>query len=247
MKILEIKNLIVAAGEKVILDDISFDINEGESVVIMGPNGSGKSTLANVLMGHPNYSVLAGEIIFKTKNIVDLKPEERAAMGMFLAFQEPREISGLELFPFLFDSSKSLSKAKKKEAESVFAFKDRLDTELNNLSVKDDWSNRHLNQDFSGGEKKKSELLQLALTNPDLAIFDEIDSGLDVDALEIAGQAIKRFKDNNKTLLVVTHYQRVLKYIQPDKVIVMAKGKIVASGGVELANRLEKEGFNSFN
>lgn len=247
MKILEIKNLIVAAGEKVILDDISFDINEGESVVIMGPNGSGKSTLANVLMGHPNYSVLAGEIIFKTKNIVDLKPEERAAMGMFLAFQEPREISGLELFPFLFDSSKSLSKAKKKEAESVFAFKDRLDTELNNLSVKDDWSNRHLNQDFSGGEKKKSELLQLALTNPDLAIFDEIDSGLDVDALEIAGQAIKRFKDNNKTLLVVTHYQRVLKYIQPDKVIVMAKGKIVASGGVELATRLEKEGFNAFN
>ena len=247
MKILEIKNLIVAAGEKVILDNISFDISKGESVVIMGPNGSGKSTLANVLMGHPHYSVLSGEIIFKEKNIIDLKPEERAAMGMFLTFQEPREISGLELFPFLFDSSKSLLQAKKKELESVFAFKNRLDAELQNLKVVDDWSNRHLNQDFSGGEKKKSELLQLALTDPDLAIFDEIDSGLDVDALEVAGQAIKRFKDNNKTLLIVTHYQRVLKYVQPDKVIVMAKGKIVANGEAGLASRLEKEGFNSFN
>lgn len=247
MKILEIKNLQVKAGEKLILNDISFSINEGESVVIMGPNGSGKSTLANVLMGHPAYQVASGEIIFKGKNIVAMKPEDRAALGMFLAFQEPREIAGLELFPFLFDATKSLAKARGQEPETVFAFKDRLDQELDNLNIKDDWSERQLNQDFSGGEKKKSELLQLALNNPDLAIFDEIDSGLDVDALEAAGQAIKVFKDRKKTILAVTHYQRVLKYIEPDLVIVMSKGKIVSQGGADLAARLEKDGFSSFN
>lgn len=247
MKILEIKNLQVKAGEKLILDDISFSINEGESVVIMGPNGSGKSTLANVLMGHPAYQVVSGEIIFKGKNIVEMKPEDRAALGMFLAFQEPREIAGLELFPFLFDATKSLAKAREKEVETVFAFKDRLDQELDNLNIKDDWSERQLNQDFSGGEKKKSELLQLALSDPDLAIFDEIDSGLDVDALEAAGKAIKSFRDSKKTILAVTHYQRVLKYIEPDLVIVMSRGKIVSQGGADLAARLEKEGFSSFN
>lgn len=246
MKILEIKNLKVAAGEKVILHNISFSINEGESVVIMGPNGSGKSTLANVLMGHPDYQVLGGEIIFKGKNITDAKPEERAQAGLFLSFQEPREIAGLELFPFLFDSYKSLRAAKGEKEESVFAFKDKLDEELNRLGIKDNWSSRQLNQDFSGGEKKKSELLQLALAQPDLAIFDEIDSGLDVDALEVAGQAIKRFKEAKKSLLAVTHYQRVLKYIKPDLVIVMSQGKIVEQGGAELAARLEQEGFAQF-
>jgi Fe-S cluster assembly ATP-binding protein len=246
MKILEIKNLKVAAGEKVILHNINFNINEGESVVIMGPNGSGKSTLANVLMGHPDYQVLEGEIIFKGKNITDAKPEERAQAGLFLSFQEPREIAGLELFPFLFDSYKSLSTAKGEKEESVFAFKDKLDEELNRLGIKDDWSSRQLNQDFSGGEKKKSELLQLALAQPDLAIFDEIDSGLDVDALEVAGQALKRFKEAKKSLLAVTHYQRVLKYIKPDLVIVMSQGKIVEQGGAELAARLEQEGFSQF-
>ncbi|MDX9779027.1 MAG: Fe-S cluster assembly ATPase SufC [Patescibacteria group bacterium] len=246
MKILEIKNLKVAAGEKVILHNINFNINEGESVVIMGPNGSGKSTLANVLMGHPDYQVLEGEIIFKGKNITDAKPEERAQAGLFLSFQEPREIAGLELFPFLFDSYKSLRTAKGEKEESVFAFKDKLDEELNRLGIKDDWSSRQLNQDFSGGEKKKSELLQLALAQPDLAIFDEIDSGLDVDALEVAGQALKRFKEAKKSLLAVTHYQRVLKYIKPDLVIVMSQGKIVEQGGAELAARLEQEGFSQF-
>lgn len=246
MKILEVKNLKVAAGDKVILHDISFDISEGESVVIMGPNGSGKSTLANVLMGHPDYQVLSGDIIFKGKNITDAKPEDRAGAGLFLSFQEPREIAGLELFPFLFDSYKSLRSARGEKEESVFAFKEKLDNELKRLGIKDDWSSRQLNQDFSGGEKKKSELLQLALAQPDLVIFDEIDSGLDVDALEVAGQAIKRFKEEKKSLLAVTHYQRVLKYIKPDLVIVMSSGKIVERGGAELAARLEKKGFSQF-
>lgn len=246
MKILEVKNLKVAAGDKIILHDISFSINEGESLVIMGPNGSGKSTLANVLMGHPDYQVLAGKIIFKNKNITEAKPEERARAGLFLTFQEPREIAGLELFPFLFDSYKSMRLARKEKEESVFVFKERLDNELELLGIKDDWSSRQLNQDFSGGEKKKSELLQLALAKPDLVIFDEVDSGLDVDALEIAGQAIKRFKKKKKSLLAVTHYQRVLKYIKPDLVIVMSQGRIVERGGEELAIRLEKEGFSQF-
>lgn len=245
MNILEVKNLKVAAGDKLILDGISFNIAEGESVVIMGPNGSGKSTLALVLMGHPDYQIKSGQIIFKGQDISEAKPEERAAAGLFLAFQEPREIAGLELFPFLFDSYKSLRTARKQETGSVFSFKKELDQELEALQVHTDWSSRQLNQDFSGGEKKKSELLQLALAKPSLAVFDEIDSGLDVDALEVAGQAIKRFKNDKTSLLAVTHYQRVLKYIKPDRVLVMAKGKIVKSGGPELAAQLEKEGFSS--
>ncbi len=246
MTILEVKNLKVSAGKKMILNGLSFSLAQGESLVVMGPNGSGKSTLANVLMGHPDYEVKSGQIIFKGKDITEAKPEERAAAGLFLSFQEPREIMGLEFFPFLFDAYKSLNKNKGKKEESVFSFKDKLDKEIEKLHIKDDWSDRQLNQDFSGGEKKKSELLQLALANPDLAILDELDSGLDVDALEVAGQAIKRFKKKNKSLLVVTHYQRILKYIKPDKVLVMANGKIKESGGPELAARLEKEGFKAF-
>lgn len=244
MKILEVKNLKVSAGEKIILNNLSFSINAGESVIIMGPNGSGKSTLANVLMGHPDYEIISGEIIFKGKKITNYKPEERAKAGMFLSFQEPREIMGLELFPFLFDSYKSLQLNKNKKSSSVFTFKKKLDSEIANLKINEDWSDRQLNQDFSGGEKKKSELLQLALANPDLAILDEIDSGLDVDALKIAGEAIKRFKNKNKSLLVVTHYQRILQYIKPDRVLVMANGKIIKTGGPELAKKLEEEGFN---
>ena len=247
MNILEVKNLKVSAGKKMILNGLSFSLAQGESLVVMGPNGSGKSTLANVLMGHPDYEVKSGQIIFKGKDITEAKPEERASAGLFLSFQEPREIAGLEFFPFLFDTYKSLNKNKGKKEESVFIFKDKLDKEIEKLNIKDDWSGRQLNQDFSGGEKKKSELLQLALANPDLAILDELDSGLDVDALEVAGQAIKRFKKKNKSLLVVTHYQRILKYIKPDKVLVMAGGKIKESGGPELAARLEKEGFKAFN
>lgn len=245
MDLLTVKNLSVSAGDKEILHELNFSVALGESVVIMGPNGSGKSTLANVLMGHPDYQITSGQIIFQGKDITSAKPEERAAAGLFLAFQEPREIAGLELFPFLFDAYKSLQIARGQKADSVFTFKTRLDDELAALDIKSDWSNRQLNQDFSGGEKKKAELLQLALANPVLAIFDEIDSGLDVDALEIAGKAIQRFKNDKNSLLAVTHYQRVLKYIKPDRVLVMSKGRIAQSGGPELAARLEKEGFAS--
>jgi Fe-S cluster assembly ATP-binding protein len=243
--ILEVHDLCVFAGEKQILDKVSFFIGVGESVAIMGRNGSGKSTLANVLMGHPAYRVASGRIVFQGNDITEAKPEERAAAGLFLAFQESREIAGLDLYPFLFDAHRAIRTGRGQTVEDVMQFKERLDKEVANLEIKSDWTQRYLNQDFSGGEKKKSELLQLSLAEPSLAILDEIDSGLDVDALEVAGQAIERFKSHGTSVLAVTHYNRILKYINPDKVIVMSGGKVARTGGPELAKQLESDGFNS--
>lgn len=245
MNILEINNLTVTAHDKLILDDVSFVLAEGESLAIMGPNGSGKSTLTKVLLGHPDYLVTSGTILFKGQDILKLKPEERAVAGLFLSFQEPREISGLDLFSFLFDAYRALQDARGKEKISVFDFKTILDAELDALQVKGDWSNRQVNAGFSGGEKKKAELLQLALAEPTLAILDEIDSGLDVDALVIAGDAISRAKAKGTSFLVVTHYRRVLDYVKPDKVLVLSGGKVAAFGGPELAEKFESEGFTS--
>ena len=241
--ILEIKNLSVEAGGKKILNKLNLTVKNGEICVIMGPNVSGKSTLVNTLMGHPDYKVVSGQIIFNKINITKRKPEERAALGLFMTFQAPREIAGLDFYPFLFDAYKSLQTARKKPAADVFAFKPWLDKEVALLKISSDWSNRNLNQGFSGGEKKKSEMLQLALFKPTFAIFDEVDSGLDVDAMEVVGQAIKRFKTPKTTALIVTHYQKILKYLKPGKVVVMHGGKIIKSGGYKLALQLEKEGF----
>lgn len=243
MNILEIKNLVVYAGEKIILDDISLTLKKGEVLAIMGPNGSGKSTLANVLMGHPAYRVASGQIIFQGQDITDKKPEERAALGLFLVFQSPREVAGIELYPFLFDAYKSLQVARTQMTDNVFVFKKKLDKAQRSLKVGADWNKRYLNQGFSGGEKKKSEMLQLALFKPSLAIFDEVDSGLDVDALKVVGAAMSRFKTTQTSALIVTHYQRILKYLPPDRVIVLNKGKIVAQGGASLVKKLEREGF----
>lgn len=241
--ILAIKNLSVTVGSKKILDRLNLTVKAGEVCVVMGPNGSGKSTLVNTLMGHPDYQVSSGLIIFNNINITHKKPEERAALGLFMTFQQPREIAGLDFYPFLFDAYKSLQAARRKPAASVFEFKPQLDEEIKLLKISSDWSNRNLNQGFSGGEKKKSEMLQLALLKPIFAIFDEIDSGLDIDALEVVGQAIKRFKNSKNSALIVTHYQRILKHIKPDKVVVLNGGKIIKSGDYKLALRLEKEGF----
>ncbi len=243
MNILVIKNLSVSVEGKQILNDVSLTLKKGEATVIMGPNGSGKSTLSNILMGHPAYKIDSGQIIFNGTDITELKPEERAALGLFLAWQQPREISGIDFYPFLFDAYKSLRAARQKSVPTVFSFKKKLDKEIKALHIKEDWSRRYLNQGFSGGEKKKAEMLQLALAEPLLAIFDEIDSGLDVDALKIVGRAMARFKKKEQSALIVTHYLRILKYLKPDKVIVMSQGRVVASGGPELAVRLEKDGF----
>ncbi len=241
--ILEIKNLSVNIKNKKILKNINLVIKTGEICVIMGPNGSGKSTLAKVLMGHPDYKISSGQIIFKGHNITKKKPEERAALGLFMTFQSPREIAGLDFYPFLFDAYKALQLARRKPAMDVFDFKPQLDRELDLLKISADWSNRNLNQGFSGGEKKKSEMLQLALLKPSLAIFDEIDSGLDVDALETVSQALKRFKTAKTSALIITHYQKILKYVRPQKVIVIDQGEIVKRGTYRLALKLEQEGF----
>lgn len=243
MNILEIKNLKVAVGEKIILDDVSLTIKDGETCLIMGPNGSGKSTLSSVIMGHPAYQVLSGQILFRDQDITMMKPEERARLGLFMSFQQPREVSGVDFYSFLFDAYKEICTARSDIAVDAFDFRGLLDEELARLNINSDWSDRSLNQGFSGGEKKKAEMLQLAMLHPKLAIFDEIDSGLDVDALEVVGLALARFKKPTTSALIVTHYQRILKYIKPDSVLVMSAGKIVASGGADLAERLEREGF----
>ena len=243
MNILEINNLTVSVEGKLILDDVSLSIKAGEICLIMGPNGSGKSTLASVIMGHPTYKIESGQILFRDSDITNIKPEERALLGLFMSFQQPREISGVDFYSFLFDAYKAVCAARGETPEDAFDFRGLLDEELQRLKIDSDWSDRSLNQGFSGGEKKKAEMLQLAMLRPKFAIFDEIDSGLDVDALEVVGQALERFKTPETSALIVTHYQRILKYIKPDLVLVMSQGKIVASGGADLAERLEREGF----
>ncbi|NCO00167.1 Fe-S cluster assembly ATPase SufC [Candidatus Falkowbacteria bacterium] len=243
MNTLEVKHLTVKVGDKKILDDVSLVIKKGKTCVVMGPNGSGKSTLSNVLMGHPSYEVISGKIIFNGKDITKKKAEERAALGMFMTFQSPREIVGVDFYPFLFDTYKFLQTARKEKALSVFEFKKKMDKEIAALKITDDWSQRCLNQGFSGGEKKKAEMLQLAIFKPSFVIFDEIDSGLDVDALKVVGRAMKKFKKSDTSALIVTHYLRILQEIEADQVIVMSAGKIIQIGGPELAHRLEKEGF----
>lgn len=242
--ILEIKNLSVKAGDKLILDNISFKVATGQTVLILGPNGSGKSTLANVIMGNPNYQIISGKIIFAGTDISQAKPEQRAALGLFLSFQEPRVISGLELFPFLFDAHKNLRQAQKRQSPSVFSFKTKIDKELANLKVKEDWSKRYLNEGFSGGEKKKSELLQLALSNPRLALLDEIDSGLDLDALEIAISAISRYKKASKTLILISHSKQIWQELKPDLVLLLSSGRLVKTGGQKLAEEIALSGFS---
>ena len=246
MNLLELKNLKVRAGERLILDDISLSLKAGRVCVIMGPNGSGKSTLANVVMGHPAYKIESGSIIYKDADITDFPPEERAAQGIFMSFQQPREIAGVDYYPFLFEAYKSLCLARQLEPDDVFTFKKNLQERLADLRIDGDWSDRGLNCGFSGGEKKKSEMLQLALLNPELAIFDEIDSGLDVDALDVVGRAIREFVGAGKSVIIVTHYQRILKYVPADQVLVLVQGKVVAAGGRELAARLEDQGFSEF-
>ena len=242
--ILEIKNLSVSVGHKTLLKKINLKIKQASIVVVMGPNGSGKSTLANTIMGHPDYKVTSGQIIFQGQDITHKKPEERAALGLFLSFQNPREIAGVDFYPFLFDTYKTLQEQRRQPAANVFEFRPWLDQEADLLKISLDWSERSLNQGFSGGEKKKSEMLQLALFRPKMAILDEIDSGLDVDALNIVGQAIKRFKTTKTSALIVTHYQKILKYVKADEVIVIFQGKIVKRGDYKLARLLEKQGFS---
>lgn len=245
--LLDIKNLEVAIDGKAILKGVNLTINEGEVHTLMGPNGSGKSTLSNVIMGHPKYKVTKGDIFYKGKSILKMEAHERALIGIFLAFQYPKEIAGVTLEEFLLAAyrAKQAHLDPGKPPILVFRFKKMLKEAMAELKMSEDFAERFLNHGFSGGEKKKAEALQMAILQPELAVMDETDSGLDVDALKtITANINKVMRKREKTgVLIVTHYQRILKHLEPDYVHVMKDGRIVKSGGPKLAHELEEKGY----
>jgi len=236
---LEVRDLRVEVEGKAILKGIDLVVPQGEVHAIMGPNGSGKSTLANVIMGRPGYTVTAGEIFFKGQDIMKLKPDQRAQLGLFLAFQYPTEIPGVSVVNFL----RSAYNAVKGDQISALAFRKRMKEKMAILGVEDAMVARYVNQGFSGGEKKKNEILQLAVLEPDIAILDETDSGLDIDSLKAVANGVQQLIGPNLGVLLITHYQRILNYITPDRIHVMMDGRIVLSGGPELAVQLEQKGY----
>ncbi len=241
MKSLEIQNLHVSVGAKEIVKNFSLTILPGEMHAIMGPNGSGKSTLANTLMGHPKYTVTAGSIILDGENITALSPEKRAKKGLFLSQQYPPEIAGVTLANFLRVAKNSLTG----ENANPLTFYHELVATMNTLNMPADFASRHLNTGFSGGEKKRAEILQLLLLNPTYTILDETDSGLDVDALRIVAEGINRFRSPEKGILLITHYNRILEYVVPDFVHIMKDGVIIESGSKDLAKKIEKSGYTN--
>lgn len=241
---LEIKDLFAKIDDKEILKGINLDIKPGEVHAIMGPNGAGKSTLANVLSGRDSYEITNGTINFKQQDIAELSPEERSHLGMFLSFQYPVEIPGVSNVNFL----KSIVNAKRKahglDEVNAMDFLKQVKARVKDVNIDDDLLYRSVNEGFSGGEKKRNEILQMLMLNPDLVILDEADSGLDIDAMKIVANGVNKLRDKNHSFLIITHYQRLLDYITPDYVHVLARGKIVKSGGKELAYELEEKGYN---
>jgi Fe-S cluster assembly ATP-binding protein len=236
---LEIEGLHASVEGKEILKGIDLTVRQGEVHALMGPNGSGKSTLANVLLGRPGYVVTAGRIRYKGEDILGLSPDKRAQRGLFLAFQYPTEIPGVSVVNFL----RTAYKAVKGEEISALAFRKHMKEKMNLLGVEDDMVRRYVNQGFSGGEKKKNEVLQLAVLEPEIAVLDETDSGLDIDSLKAVATGVDKLIGPNLGVLLITHYQRILNYIAPDHVHVMMGGRIVKSGGPELAHELEEKGY----
>jgi Fe-S cluster assembly ATP-binding protein len=236
---LEIEDLHVEVEGKEILKGIDLTVRQGEVHALMGPNGSGKSTLAQVLMGRTSYRVTRGAVRFRGEDITKWTADKRAQHGLFLAFQYPTEIPGVSVVNFL----RSAYKAAKGEQISALAFRKRLKEKMNLLGVEDQMVARYVNQGFSGGEKKKNEVLQLAVLEPDIAILDETDSGLDIDSLKAVATGVQQLIGPDLGILLITHYQRILNYITPDRIHVMMDGKIVLSGGPELAHELERKGY----
>lgn len=256
----QLKNLSIEIEGKPIVHGLSLAINPGEIHAVMGPNGSGKSTLANTIMGHPKYTVTGGEILIDGENLVPLKAHKRAQKGIFLAFQYPKEIPGVSVSSFLQMAVKAVQKARMERPSGALLssraearpsekeitpleFRKLLRTHLNELSLDSKFMNRYMNEGFSGGEKKKMEILQMALLEPRLAILDETDSGLDVDALKIVSEGIQKLASPKRAILLITHYQRILHYVKPHFVHIMMDGRIVKSGTYELAKRVELEGY----
>jgi Fe-S cluster assembly ATP-binding protein len=247
MATLEIKNLHVSVetdqGPKEILKGVDLVIRSGETHAVMGPNGSGKSTLAYSIAGHPKYEVTKGEILLDGEDVLEMSVDERARAGLFLAMQYPVEIPGVSVSNFLRTAKTALSG----EAPALRQWVGDLKTAMNNLRMDSDFTERNVNEGFSGGEKKRHEILQLELLKPKIAILDETDSGLDVDALKVVSEGVNRAKENSDLgVLMITHYTRILRYIKPDHVHVFVAGRIAEQGGPELADRLEAEGYDRF-
>jgi Fe-S cluster assembly ATP-binding protein len=243
MDMLKIDNLHASVAGKEILKGLSLDVKPGEVHAIMGPNGAGKSTLGNILAGREGYEVTAGSVAFEGKPLLELEPEERAAAGVFLAFQYPVEIPGVNNTYFLRAALNAQRKARGEPELDSMQFLKRVREKLAVLHLKDELLHRGVNEGFSGGEKKRNEIFQLALLEPKLAILDETDSGLDIDALKSVADGVNALRDAHRSFLVITHYQRLLDYIQPDFVHVLADGRIVESGGPALALELEQHGY----
>ncbi len=240
---IEIKGLHVSVEDNEILKGIELTIRAGEVHAIMGPNGSGKSTLANVIAGRPGYQITSGSILYKGENILEYEPDLRARKGIFLAFQYPVELPGVRTWQFLKSSVDSVRSERGLEELSIREFDKLLEKKRLEVEMPSDLVKRSVNEGFSGGEKKRNEILQLSLLNPDLALLDETDSGLDIDALRIVSQGVNQYRSPDKSVMLVTHYQRILDYIAPDYVHVLLNGKIVKSGDSELAKELEEKGY----
>jgi Fe-S cluster assembly ATP-binding protein len=253
---LVIRDLHAKIEDKEILRGVNLTVRQGETHALMGPNGSGKSTLANVIMGHPKYEVTQGEILFRSVNILDLSADKRARMGLFLAFQYPSSVPGVTVANFLrralearregYDptaTNEPTGEAPKKKGIPPAEFRKLITEKMKLLKVDTGFINRYINEGFSGGEKKRAEILQMAMLEPSMAVLDETDSGLDIDALKIVSDGVNALRGPNLGVLIITHYQRILNYITPDVVHVMYKGQIIKTGGADLAHELEKKGY----
>ena len=242
--LLEVKDLHAGIDGKEILKGLNLEINTGEVHAIMGPNGSGKSTLSKVLAGHPSYEVISGEVIYDGKNLLELEPDERAREGVFMAFQYPVEVPGVSNSQFLRLAYNEKMKHLGQEELDPLEFNDYLKEKAEIVEMSAEFFKRSVNEGFSGGEKKRNEILQMAVLEPKLAILDETDSGLDIDALRIVAGGVNKLRSKDNAIILVTHYQRLLNYITPDFVHVLADGKIVKEGGKELAIELEEKGYD---
>ena len=244
---LEIRNLhaVVEGEELKILKGVNLTVNKGEIHAIMGPNGSGKSTLSKVVSGHPEYEVTEGTILFDGKDITEMDADERAHLGLFLAFQYPVEVPGITNKTLLRESYNTIARANEREELDPLEFEDYLVSKLDIIEMKDEFLNRSINTGFSGGEKKKNEIFQMAVLNPRLSFLDETDSGLDIDALKVVSGGVNKISSPENAIVMITHYQRLLNYIKPDFVHIMMNGKIVKSGDISLAEELEANGYDN--